>query len=274
MSRKESFPRAVAEAYHDRCVKLLLALSAEDEEVRNGTALASTCLLRSYEILAEDEDPSRHLFGASTLLPPIPALTDSSLLAGCYWNYLREDITYSLIHECPLKIHVEQAAEHLRPSHSDEYANCMTLLLGRAVNVAFGGHNDDVLPELANLWRERPEPFSRIDERPFPSIRMTRDSHAFAVQYHHVARCLLQQDERPQLAADICGLAISSESAPIVVNSYGPISFCARWLRTTEEQQTLVDFLRSSERRTGWSVSSITSRLRRSWQAGAGDMSP
>jgi hypothetical protein len=269
MHRKESFPRAVAESYHDRCVKLLLALSAEDSEVRNGTALASTCLLRSYEILAEDEDPNRHLFGASTLLPPIPALTDHSLLAGCFWNYLREDITYSLIHECPLKVHVDRAVESLKPNHPDEYANCMTLLLGRAVNVAFGGQNDDVLPELMSLWRERPVPFSRIDERPFPSIRMTRDAHAFAIQYHHVARCLLRPEERPLLAADICGLAISSDSAAIVVNSYGPICFTAKWLSTTEEQQTLVDFLRSSERRTGWSVSLIITKLRQTWEAHA-----
>lgn len=269
MHRKESFPRAVAESYHDRCVKLLLALSAEDQEVGNGTALASTCLLRSYEILAEDEDPNRHLFGASTLLPPTPALADHSLLAGGFWNYLREDITYSLIHECPLKVHVERVV--MEPMLDDEHANCMTLLLGRAVNVAFGGHNDDVLPELIGWWRAfTKRPFSRIDERPFPTIRMTRDCHTFAVQYHHVARCLLQPDERPSLAADICGLAMSSESAPIVVNSYGPICFTAQWLRSTEEQQTLVDFLRSSERRTGWSVGFLITKLRQRWEANAG----
>jgi hypothetical protein len=269
MHRKESFPRTVAESYHDRCVKLLLTLSAEDEEVRDGIALASTCLLRSYEILAEDEDPNRHLFGASTLLPPTPVLTDHSLLAGCFWNYLREDITYSLIHECPLKVHIDQVVGNVRLRHPDEYANAMTLLLGRAVNVAFGRQIDNVLSELANRWDERPQPFSRIDDRPFPSIRMTQDAHAFAMQYHHVARCLLIPDERPLLAADVCGLAISSESAPLIVNSYGPISFCAQWLETTEEQQTLVDFLRSSERRTGWSVAFIVSKLRRSWGFGA-----
>jgi hypothetical protein len=264
MHRRESFPRAVAESYHDRCVKLLLALSATDDQVSDGTALASTCLLRSYEILAEEEDPNRHLFGASTLVPSIPALADSSLLARGYWNYLREDITYSLFHECPLKVRVDKTVT--QPVHDDQYANSMTLLLGRAVNVAFGGIEDDVLPEVLDWGRNfAQKPFAQIRERPFPTIRMSRDCHASALQYHHVARCLLSEEQRPDLAAEICGLAMSSESSPVVVNSYGPIAFAAAWLPSAEEQQTLVDWLKSSEKRTGWSVSFLIRKLRRHW---------
>ncbi|KAI9873797.1 MAG: hypothetical protein M1823_007837, partial [Watsoniomyces obsoletus] len=47
LHRKSAFPKSYAESYHGRCLNLLIALSGDDEAVRNGTALASTCLLRS-----------------------------------------------------------------------------------------------------------------------------------------------------------------------------------------------------------------------------------
>ena len=269
MHRKESFPRAVAESYHDRCVKLLMALSPRDREVQDGTALATTCLLRSYEILSEDEDPNRHLFGASTLLPPTPAFTDHSLRASGFWNFLREDITYSLIHECPMKVRVGRAAS--RPFSDAAIANDMTLLLGRAINVVFGGIDDEVLPEIQEWHRSASrQPFSRIADKPFPTIRMTRDCHVAAMQYYYVAKCLLQPEERKISSVEICGMAMCSESAPAIVNSYGPLCFSAQWLESSEEQQTLVDFLRSSERRTGWSVAFLVLRLRQRWGEHAG----
>lgn len=264
MCRKESFPRIVAESYHDRCVRLLLALSGRDQNVQNGAALASTCLLRTYEILSEDEDPNRHLFGASTLLPPTPSFGDHSLTASGFWNFLRADITYALMHECALKVRLERASS--RPLYDDDAANSMTLLLGRAINRVFGQTSDDVLPEVIE-WRRlaSKRPFSRIDDRPFPSIRMLRDSHVAAMQCCHAAICLLQPEERYRSAQEICGLAMCSESVAVLVNSYGIIVFAAQFLEGTEEQQTLVDFLRSSERRTGWSVGPLVSILRGKW---------
>lgn len=47
--------RAAAEFYHGHCVRLLIDLTAEEydnDERTQGLALASVCLLRSYEILS------------------------------------------------------------------------------------------------------------------------------------------------------------------------------------------------------------------------------
>jgi hypothetical protein len=44
--------RPLAESYHVRCLHLLIALDESDTAITDGTALAATCLLRSYEILA------------------------------------------------------------------------------------------------------------------------------------------------------------------------------------------------------------------------------
>lgn len=43
--------RDFAEFYHGHCVRLLIKLTDGDDSLANGTALAATCLLRSYEIL-------------------------------------------------------------------------------------------------------------------------------------------------------------------------------------------------------------------------------
>jgi hypothetical protein len=49
--------RAIAETYHRRCIRQLIDLDPEDALIERGVALAVTCLLRSYEILAgEMED--------------------------------------------------------------------------------------------------------------------------------------------------------------------------------------------------------------------------
>lgn len=43
---------ATAELYHRNCVRLLISLEEDHQLVRRGVALAATCLLRSYEIMA------------------------------------------------------------------------------------------------------------------------------------------------------------------------------------------------------------------------------
>ena len=265
LHRKSAFPKSVAESYHGRCLNLLIALSEEDQAIKDGTALASTCLLRSYEILAEDEDPNRHLFGASTLVPPIPLLTDHSLLASGFWNYLREDITYSLIHECPLKIEIEQV--FVQAFADDEFANSITLTLGRTVNAFFGQEFGDLLPEV-HEWRARfrREPFSRIEGGVFPAPKCLKDCQVAALHYYHVASCMLEPDNRAFHAAEVAGLAISAESPMVWINAYGPICFTGQYLTSGEQRRNVVTFLRSTEKRTGWNLGYIISQLRKKWE--------
>ncbi len=265
MHRKAAFPREIAELYHDRCLKLLIALSREDRVTTDGTALASTCLLRSYELLAEDVDPNRHLFGASTLVPPLPDLSDHSLLAAGFWNYLREDISYSLFSDCPLKVHMDQVC--LLERLDDEYANNISLLLGRTVNVFFGNQTDDVLPEI-HAWRKRfiREPFSRVEGEIFPIIKMAKDCQVAAMHYYYVSRCMLEIDDRPALAAEIIGLSMSAESAPVIINAYGPMCYSGQYLTSGEQRQSLIAYLQSTERKTQWSVGFIISKLKAKWE--------
>lgn len=177
-SRKYFFPIQVSETYHTQCLRLLITLSANDAAAFNGIALAATCLLRSYEILVEEEDPNRHLFGASALLPPTPKLSGRGLLPAGFWNYLREDITYSLIYKCPLKVDFEVYSD--QPETDEEHANHMTLLLAKIINSYYKTRSH--LPKLHAIveqWKQKCpfDSFSKGGDKPgtFPSIRMLKD---------------------------------------------------------------------------------------------------
>lgn len=157
-----------AQHHHTECVKHLISLEGDHELVRRGIALVATCLLRSYEILESklhyrminvanipnhcfsflkcnltgDTDPNVHLRGAYSMasLPrPPPDLNDAQGLAETgFWNYLREDITFSLHEHCPLKMDLEQYQHAYEYRTDEDYLNLLTIVLGRIINAAFG----------------------------------------------------------------------------------------------------------------------------------------
>lgn len=67
------------------------------------------------------------------LVGPLPR----DLLAAGFWNYLREDITFSLFEKCPLKMSLQDVA--LPDSHitDQDYLNTASLILGKCINIAF-----------------------------------------------------------------------------------------------------------------------------------------
>ncbi|KEF52445.1 uncharacterized protein A1O9_11686 [Exophiala aquamarina CBS 119918] len=190
----QSSLKGLAESYHARCLRLLIRLQQSDQETSDGTALAATCLLRSYEILAgewsgqvrarevsvtdqlEEDDPNRHLFGAFSLLPDLSSTLPSKplLLAGL-WNYLREDITFALINRYPLKTNI--GSVRIGVYRDDDYASQITLLLARVINKVFLDIEDDgvTLRKELSEWRSSLpfEPYHETSQdEGFPRILM------------------------------------------------------------------------------------------------------
>lgn len=94
----------------------------------------------------------------------------------------------------------------------------------------------------------------------------------------HIERMKSIQTKLEYHAIHVCALAISSSSAPVWVNSFGPISFCALshsllciisltdeaggpWLRQPEMLEELAAELEKWGGKTGWPVSSIVKSL-------------
>ncbi|KAG9775406.1 hypothetical protein KCU88_g5106, partial [Aureobasidium melanogenum] len=244
----------------------MLIADRYDSATKDGTALAATCLLRSYEILAEEEDPNRHLFGAFSL---IPALTfefpSEPVLRAGLWNYM----------------HLGNV--DINPSRDDDYPNQASLLLARIIDAVFLHQHAVVeqLREALESWKSSLpfRPYHQSDGVVFPKILA-------AMHYYHVATMVLNQSEADPVeleshARAICGLAFSASSNAVMVNAYGPISYSmfpekyggdetnqksgAGWLRRGDDRCEVVSRLLDSQKRTGWLVQAIIKKLKECW---------
>ncbi|KAE9569959.1 hypothetical protein CGMCC3_g13978 [Colletotrichum fructicola] len=199
--------KAAAEFYHGHCIRILIDLKDDEHGEVNtqGLALASVCLLRSYEILSEEIDPNRHLRGAYSLAAYRSPLIDylgSGLRTAGFWNYLREDITFSLFQRCPLKIDLDQMPLPSQHHTDHSYLNTVSLILGRIINACFSSTIAEqtwtVLFDMLRSWSAdlpaRFRPFSKEDRGlglSLPSIWMLRDCHASALHYRLVCVAIL-----------------------------------------------------------------------------------
>ena len=290
--------RPIAEQYHALCVELIIALDDVAIQSDRGTALAAVCLLRSYEILAEDSDPNRHLAGAYALAAG-RSVTGAcpSLVSAGFFNYLREDITFSLINRTPLKLDTtvyathDLAAEqtaHTNGSTAENYLNLVTLILADTINLAFRDGQVDsfrakMLENRLQCWVDalpaRSRPYytedSQVDGEALPRIYMFSDAHVAIRQYHIVISSIMMaytKDEHArcnntadQLARELCGLAFTSGIQSVLVNSYGPIAYCGAQLRSQGMQVELVKRLIASCKATGWPVQRIVRDLELCW---------
>ncbi|RMZ10463.1 hypothetical protein D0860_03830 [Hortaea werneckii] len=281
--------QARAERHHARCVQLLIELSGEQVKALGGIALASVCLLRSYEILAEDFDPNRHLSGAYALAASQGLdLSAPSILRAGFFNYLREDITFSLITRQPLKLDSKRLDIEYDPVTDEDQLNVATLHLARIVNTAFGGQltadNSHVLESRLEQWHDSlPAHFRPYHDSAegsgsvFPTVRMLAECHASVAHYYLVAKSIvaMHQAQEGSVRADLhcwavrlCGIAFSYDTPAVIVNWFGPVSYCGRYLQDESLQTDLIRRLQSYKKDTGWPVQRFIDDLKKHW---AGD---
>ncbi|KAM0306510.1 hypothetical protein ACHAPM_001081 [Fusarium culmorum] len=275
--------RKVAEFYHHRCVRLLITLSEGNQLITRGIALAATCLLRSYEILDGDVDPNMHLRGAYSMASLHDVLSGNlraGLLGAGFWNYLREDITFSLFEKCPLKMNLESTLLFTPHESDQDYLNSVTLILGKGINMAYSQDTDALrwrqITESLKDWRracpDHIEPFSR---------ESTAIRHYSLVTMTFI--CLHGQLEAPddldtldleasskeemleKLATEICGIAFTAKVPSVLVNAFGPIAFCARFIRHGAMQQEAIRQLLACKSSIGWPVERLIKGLEAHW---------
>ncbi|KAI5459302.1 hypothetical protein BGZ63DRAFT_415920 [Mariannaea sp. PMI_226] len=299
---------SIADLYHRHCVRLLIALTENDDVMTNGVALAATCLLRSYEILDSDIDPNMHLRGAYSMVSIQDLLSGNlqgGILAAGFWNYLREDITFSLFEDCPLKIDLDAVSILPRYDSDEDYLNSITLILGKAVNLAFSSEGEfkteswESLLQMTLQWSaERPEwlhPFSYHAGGPgestlFPQIWFLQSCHASTMHYYSILLMLLRVNAEPDhlpifnslhlfnrdptdqdafleaLALDICGITFTTKIPSVIVNAFGPISYSAKFIRAEATRQELIRHLLACKSTIGWPVQRLADDLKESWR--------
>lgn len=66
-------------------------------------------------------------------------------------------------------------------------------------------------------------------------------------------------------AIKVCALAFTSGSVAVIINSFGPISFCGRLLVSRSQQSELVRRLHGWRKETGWPVQRLIDELESHW---------
>ncbi|KAI0542090.1 hypothetical protein GGR58DRAFT_335664 [Xylaria digitata] len=307
---RASSARTIADTYHTQCIRRLIGLDPEDVLISKGVALATTCLLRSYEILSEDHDPNRHLKGAFSLASQLQDLLghpSGGLRLSGFWNYLREDITFSLFGDCPLKIDLDYIPRLRNISSDQDQLNAISLVLGRIINAMIrstagmtGESWETMLTDVKDWLSVLPthfKPFSRAklpSLAKLPTVHMLKPCHAASRHYCLVSLAVLaihsqtviqvdsllslastmdfpiqitttKEDLLEHVGLEVCGIAFTSNDPSVLVNAFGPIFYCAKYIRSEAAQQEVVRHLMASRKATGWPVQQIVSDLQRHW---------
>ncbi|ETS76945.1 hypothetical protein PFICI_10819 [Pestalotiopsis fici W106-1] len=268
--------KRAAEVYHGHCIRSLIELDQSSVVLENGVALAATCLLRSFEILNEVHDPQRHLRGAYSLASQPAVVRDGTftvLHQAGFWNYLREDITFSLFEGCPLKVDLDLASSSLAVTAARCPLDSISLLLGQILNAV---HTSTMSCDIWSEFQERltswysslplyMHPFStgtqaaRSIEGPLPRSWFLQDTYASAMHYFLTATCVLttcaSENQLPHMAQlsgigkdktpskedileysslNICGIAFTTNTPSVLVNAFGPMFYCESFLSLKE----------------------------------------
>ena len=161
----------------------------------------------------------------------------------------------------------------------------MTLHLADAINKVFGGGSSESdvsrSTEKLQAWyhvlpdQQRPLCQS-ANFGTFPSIWMLGDSHVATMQYYLIATSVLRSAELPDNSVDdqmeenavrVCGLAFTSGNSAVIINSFGPMTYCGRHIRSKALQSDLVRRLHGCRKDSGWPVQRTIDDLERVWNA-------
>ncbi|CDM33109.1 Zn(2)-C6 fungal-type DNA-binding domain [Penicillium roqueforti FM164] len=286
----------IAEFYHYDSVRRLISLTKNIDSIPLGETLAAICLLRSYEIITQNVSSQSHLQGCYSLLASQRIHLTADLLSAGYWNYLREDITVALIEQRGLMITLSNQNAPAEPTEDADFASSITFLLGKIINRCLAVDSQALAPleweamksELDKWKASLPSYFDTIQtpglgkQSSFPSIWTLRSWHTSTLHYYHTAmgilwlaqpaaqplKALQRIDDMESIqrkleyhATEICALALSSDSAPVWVNAFGPIAFYCPWLRDTQKRVEMAGELEKWGKLTGWPVSIIADAL-------------
>ncbi|KAK2590197.1 hypothetical protein QQS21_012126 [Conoideocrella luteorostrata] len=150
---------------------------------------------------AEDIDPNRHLQGAYSFASCEVALTgggSDGLFAAGFWNYLREDITFSLFEVRPLKINLRSFDVPTMLARQGPL-NSISIILGKVINAAFMQDMCDnewkTLAGMAHLWlnglSDAQRAYSRLNfPKALPKVWFLQEAHGRSMTCMAVAKTI------------------------------------------------------------------------------------
>ncbi|PSS28468.1 hypothetical protein M430DRAFT_132978 [Amorphotheca resinae ATCC 22711] len=213
LSRTSDYDPAIADYYHQKCVRLMIPMLDQKELVADETLFAAAVILRAFEETDESNmggGPEPHLTGTSVFAnAQLEFGTWGGLGHAAFWVFVRQDIYMSLLSQRPLKVDLKGWEDRLsfnlgfEPTSDCTWANRMIWIVAEIVAFCFGdknGSNWEAPRMKTERWNLcRPKSFDPIlyhprDEkcgRLFPEIRLGHPWHVTGMQYYYIAKLFL-----------------------------------------------------------------------------------
>ncbi|PMD15758.1 hypothetical protein NA56DRAFT_649841 [Hyaloscypha hepaticicola] len=213
LSRTSDYDPAIADYYHQKCVRLLIPMLDQKELVADETLFAAAVILRAFEETDESNiegGPEPHLTGTSVFAnAQLEFCTWGGLGHAAFWVFVRQDIYMSLLSQRPLKVDLKGWEDRLSfnlgfdPTSDCTWANRMIWIVAEIVAFCFGdktGKNWEAPRMKTERWNLcRPKSFDPIlyhpreknSRRLFPEIRLGHPWHVTGMQYYYIAKLFL-----------------------------------------------------------------------------------
>ncbi|KAK2474216.1 hypothetical protein H9L39_14176 [Fusarium oxysporum f. sp. albedinis] len=200
------------EAYHEKCISLLLPMLNDSESITDGAFLACSTILRWYEELSapiHGRDDARHLLGgyASVAESFRQDLPWEGFRQAALWIHLRQDIFNAVINQRVPRTNVNRLGIDHSSSPTDEttWAKRVLCLEAEVVEYCFS-HEGSSIQRYTSLevrledWdRQKPQTFTPVfyQERDpsqgvsFPIVSVLLDSCVFALSHYYFAMLMM-----------------------------------------------------------------------------------
>ncbi|KAJ5096374.1 Protein of unknown function DUF3468, partial [Penicillium alfredii] len=213
----------VADAYHERCISIMLPVLDKPEfEIGIDILLSSTTILRFFEQISShnpSNDPQRHLLAGSVYISShVDCAISGGLASSSFWVFVIQDIQFALTYQKCLRLSFAPFDDRLRrwwvakPTLSDsDWTRRAIWLLAETIDFCYNvsGQNygdrlgvagENALKQRVLEWESaRPDTFAPLHAsssepargKPFPLVWYTSSWHATAIQHVCLAKALI-----------------------------------------------------------------------------------
>ena len=223
--RLRDLTEAVALAYHTACIKDLLALSMDPEQVHNDRLLAAAIILRTDEEMdaplrenPEDQEVFLRMLNVfigaqvpreAAAIPhssPSPSSSGSGLRQASFWVALRQEVFTSFMKQRPLTFPLAHcdAFRSLSPAPDAVWADRLVIFCADVLDYCYGNSKVTAHGSLQR-WKALVafqdqlhaclprsfDPLYTSDSDPFPEIWHLDPSHVTGTTHSELARLLL-----------------------------------------------------------------------------------
>ena len=242
----------------------------------------------------------RHLKGTSIFFPAEAICNSSQLRRAVFWLHLRQEIYNAYLYQRSVITDLSNCdfESWNEPGNDDDWFHQTLYIAAQVSKWAFGEEASharfDELCKMVEVWESRrPTSFDPIyfctrdpqNGRYFPDVCFVNDEHVAAAHFFYMAKLLLTTHDPhlprigPQVKSamvamqetvlsyvrTLVGIAVCNNFIPARFTASLAIIICDTWFTDRREQEALLDFMRDTNRCSGWPRQNAQRALVEEW---------